>query len=110
MSLWIKADRHLRRTFRGALKLARIENFHFHDLRYTFATPLVQQGSIFTKVQCHLGHKLSIMTQRYVHCEEVEILERYSPHRTWGHTFSTNDTSGRTGTEVRAALTGIALG
>ena len=41
-------DSHLRRAFRGAMKLARIKNFHFHDLRYTFATPLVQSGLIST--------------------------------------------------------------
>ena len=37
-------DSHLRRAFRGAMKLCRIENFHFHDLRHTFATRLVQAG------------------------------------------------------------------
>ena len=27
-------DSHLRRAFRGAMKLCRIENFHFHDRRF----------------------------------------------------------------------------
>ncbi|MEO7156831.1 MAG: site-specific integrase [Vicinamibacterales bacterium] len=60
-------DSHLRRAFRGARKLCRIENFHFHALRHTFATRLVPSGIDLHKVQCLLGHKSSIMTQRYAH-------------------------------------------
>jgi integrase len=76
-------DSHLRRAFRGAMRLGRIENFHFHDLRHTFATRLVQSGIDLYKVQCLLGHKSPIMTQRYAHHypeslrEGVDILERY---------------------------------
>ena len=76
-------DSHLRRAFRGAMKLCRIENFHFHDLRHTFATRLVQSGIDLYKVQCLLGHKSPIMTQRYAHHypeslrEGVEMLEKY---------------------------------
>ena len=76
-------DSHLRRAFRGVLKLCRIENFHFHDLRHTFATRLVQSGIDLYKVQCLLGHKSPIMTQRYAHHypeslrEGVEMLEKY---------------------------------
>jgi len=76
-------DSHLRRAFRGAIRLCRIENFHFHDLRHTFATRLVQSGIDLYKVQCLLGHKSPIMTQRYAHHypeslrEGVEMLERY---------------------------------
>ncbi|MGH7182197.1 MAG: tyrosine-type recombinase/integrase, partial [Nitrospiraceae bacterium] len=66
-----------------AMKLCRIENFHFHDLRHTFATRLVQSGIDLYKVQCLLGHKSPIMTQRYAHHypeslrEGVDRLERY---------------------------------
>lgn len=35
---------HLRRAFRLALKKARIEDFHFHDLRHTFAALWIQSG------------------------------------------------------------------
>ncbi len=48
---------HLRRSFRLALSKAKIENFHFHDLRHTFATRLVQAGVDMYKVQRLLGHK-----------------------------------------------------
>lgn len=58
---------HLRRSFRLALGKAGIDDFHFHDLRHTFATRLVQAGVDLYKVQRLLGHKSPIMTQRYAH-------------------------------------------
>ena len=73
---------HLRRSFRLALSKAKIEEFHFHDLRHTFATRLVQWGIDLYKVQQLLGHKSPIMTQRYAHHypeslrDGVEILDR----------------------------------
>jgi integrase len=73
---------HLRRSFRLALGRAKIEDFHFHDLRHTFATRLVQAGVDLYKVQRLLGHKSPIMTQRYAHHypeslrDGVEILDQ----------------------------------
>lgn len=76
---------HLRRAFRLALKKAGIEDFHFHDLRHTFATRLVQAGIELYKVQRLLGHKSPMMTQRYAHHypeslrDGVEVLDRIKP-------------------------------
>ena len=73
---------HLRRALRIALSRAGLQDVHFHDLRHTFATRLVQAGVDLYKVQRPLGHKSPMMTQRYAHhCEEslrdgVEILDR----------------------------------
>lgn len=73
---------HSRGAFRLGLKKARIEEFHFHDFRHTFATRLVQAGIDLYKVQQLLGHKSSIMTQRYAHHypesfrDGVEMLDR----------------------------------
>jgi integrase len=73
---------HLRRAFRLALHKARLEDVHFHDLRHTFATRLVQAGIDLYKVQRLLGHKSPTMTQRYAHHypeslrDGVEILDR----------------------------------
>jgi integrase len=73
---------NLRRGFLIALKAARIADLHFHDLRHTFATRLVQAGVDLYKVQRLLGHKSPSMTQRYAHHypeslrDGVEILDR----------------------------------
>jgi integrase len=68
-----------------ALKKSRIEDFHFQDLRHTFATRLVQAGVGLYKVQRLLGHKSPMMTQRYAHHypeslrDGVEVLDRIKP-------------------------------
>jgi integrase len=61
------AIRSLRVAFEKTLKKAEIENFHFHDLRHTFATRLVQNGVDLYKVKELLGHKTLAMTTRYAH-------------------------------------------
>jgi integrase len=73
---------NLRRGIIRAVKTARITDLHFHDLRHTFATRLVQAGVDLYKVQRLLGHKSPNMTQRYAHHypeslrDGVEILDR----------------------------------
>jgi integrase len=58
---------NLRRAFRLIVKKSRLDDFHFHDLRHTFATRMVQAGVDLYKVQRLLGHKSPQMTQRYAH-------------------------------------------
>lgn len=58
---------NVRRAFRLILKKAELVDFHFHDLRHTFATRMVQAGVDLYKVQRLLGHKSPQMTQRYAH-------------------------------------------
>ncbi|HEX8949033.1 MAG TPA: site-specific integrase [Dissulfurispiraceae bacterium] len=60
-------DRKVQRAFKMALKAAEIEDFHFHDLRHTFASFHVQSGTDLFVVQKLLGHKDGRMTQRYAH-------------------------------------------
>jgi len=73
---------HLRRALRIALTRADLHDVHFHDLRHTFATRLVQSGVDLYKVQRLLGHKTPMMTQRYAHHypeslrDGVEMLDR----------------------------------
>jgi integrase len=76
---------HLRRALRPVMANAGIVDCHFHDLRHTFATRLVQSGVDLYKVQRLLGHKSPMMTQRYAHHypeslrDGVEILDRCRP-------------------------------
>lgn len=57
----------LKRRFNTALKKAGIRDFHFHDLRHTFASHLVMAGVDIVTVSKLLGHKSLKMTLRYSH-------------------------------------------
>ena len=53
--------------FESACKRAGIKDFHFHDIRHTFATHfLARTKDIFTLSQI-LGHSTVTMTERYAH-------------------------------------------
>lgn len=57
----------LKDAFQKAIEGSGIVNFHFHDLRHTFATRLVQGGVDLYAIQKLLGHKTIRMTERYAH-------------------------------------------
>ena len=57
----------IKKAFASTLKKAKIHNFHFHDLRHTFASHLVMSGVDLTTVKELLGHKDIKMTLRYSH-------------------------------------------
>lgn len=57
----------IKRSFKTALRKAGIRDFHFHDLRHTFASHLVMAGIDITTVKELLGHKTLTMTLRYSH-------------------------------------------
>src|SRR5512139_3983720 len=57
----------VKRSFHTACKKARITDFHFHDLRHTFASHLIMAGVDITTVSRLLGHKSLAMTLRYSH-------------------------------------------
>jgi integrase len=57
----------VKRSFKTALRKAKIRDFHFHDLRHTFASHLVMSGVDITTVKELLGHKTLTMTLRYSH-------------------------------------------
>jgi integrase len=67
--------------FENVVRNAKIENFHFHDLRHTFASNLVMAGVNILTVKELLGHKKLDMTLRYAHLapnygDAVNILDR----------------------------------
>jgi len=53
--------------FNTALKNAGIEDFHFHDLRHTFATHFLVRGGDIRVLQELLGHSNITMTMKYTH-------------------------------------------
>jgi integrase len=58
---------NVKRSFATALRRAKITDFHFHDLRHTFASQLVMAGVDITTIKELLGHKSLTMTLRYAH-------------------------------------------
>ena len=57
----------IRKSFFTALTKSGIINFHFHDLRHTFASQLVMSSVDINTVRELLGHKDIRMTLRYSH-------------------------------------------
>jgi site-specific recombinase XerD len=73
MSVYVCPDatsdtqRDNRRWLEKSAKKAGLRNFHWHDLRHTFASRLVMSGVDIRTVQELLGHKSILMTMRYSH-------------------------------------------
>ena len=65
-----KPYRNIKYAFRKALERAGIDDFHFHDLRHTFASNLVMAGEDLVTVKELLGHKSIQMTMRYSHLSQ----------------------------------------
>ena len=58
---------NLRKSFSTALLKSDIIDFHFHDLRHTFASQLIMSGVDLMTVKDLMGHKSIEMTLRYSH-------------------------------------------
>jgi len=73
-SAWVCPGKHdppsardWREWFEDAVKSAGLEDFHYHDLRHTFASRLVMAGVPLAAVQELMGHRFIVTTQRYSH-------------------------------------------
>lgn len=60
-------------TWREALKRAGIENFRWHDLRHTWASWLVQNGTPMYDLQEMGGWKSTEMVRRYAHLAPAQM-------------------------------------
>ena len=93
----VKGARH---WFDDAVKEAKLENFHWHDLRHTFASRLAMEGAGIRAIQEALGHKSIAMTVRYSHLSPdflQDIVEKLVPPEF--ETEDENRTDTRTDTE-----------
>ena len=90
---WNARGKHLgdiKRSFHTACRIAKIENFRFHDLRHTCASHLAMRGVHMRALQELLGHKDIKMTQRYSHLSPdqlqgaVKLLDDILPSREFG--------------------------
>lgn len=79
-------------VFDEAIQRAGIEDFHFHDLRHTFASRLVMAGVDLRTVQVLMGHKTINMTLRHAHLapdhlkKAVETLDVVKSHNNFHNT------------------------
>jgi site-specific recombinase XerD len=100
----LKGARH---WFEDAVKEAGIEDFHWHDLRHTFASRLAMAGAGIRAIQEALGHKSIAMTVRYSHLSPdfiQDAVDRLAPPQeepAQNRTDTTVDTS-----ELEAMETG----
>jgi integrase len=69
----LKPFSDIKKVWQRALIKSHILDFHFHDLRHTFASQLVMKGADLATVQKLLGHKTINMTLRYAHLSNVHL-------------------------------------
>lgn len=66
----IKVNAH---WFPDALREARVDDFHWHDLRHTYASRLRQKGTGLATIADLLGHRQLVMTRRYAHLNVEDL-------------------------------------
>lgn len=65
-------------AFHTALKIARIEDCHFHDLRHTFASHYMMNEGTLVDLKDILGHANIKQTMRYAHFSKAHKLKSVS--------------------------------
>ena len=69
---------NISKAWGAVVEAAELEDFHWHDLRHTFASWMVIHGESLYKVQVLMGHGSSLMTSRYAHLEPEHLAEAVS--------------------------------
>ncbi len=108
----LKPYQGVKRSFVTAMERAKITDFHFHDLRHTFASQLVMAGVDLAAVKELLGHKDIKMTLRYAHLapahkrRAVEVMGNLLSNPTEQNTSYINCTKTDTQTKKESAYVG----
>jgi integrase len=73
---------NVKRSFDTACKKAEIEDLHFHDLRHTFCTRLIEKGVPVGFVARVAGHSRITTTYRYINQTEdgIRLIEAALNH------------------------------
>lgn len=66
-------DAALRREWDAARAQLNLQHVHFHDLRHTFASWLLQAGADIIYLREFLGHSTLAVTQRYAHLQTTHL-------------------------------------
>jgi integrase len=61
---------YVSRTFKDAVRAAKIQDLRFHDLRHDFATRVRRSGAGIDVIAMLLGHSTLAMATRYAHIED----------------------------------------
>jgi len=83
-----------------AIRKAGIGDFHWHDLRHTFASRLAMAGQGLRAIQEALGHKSIAMTVRYSHLAQdfmLDVVEKLVPKPEPSPSAESTDTTTDTG-------------
>jgi integrase len=56
-----------RAYWESTVQAAELVDFHFHDLRHTFASRAIQRGAPLPELKHLLGHSSRAMVMRYAH-------------------------------------------
>lgn len=75
---WKASPWELRRDFEAARAAVKLPHVHFHDLRHTYASFLVQSGANMKAVKELLGHSTMAMTDRYAHLAAPHLVKAVS--------------------------------
>jgi integrase len=62
-----------RKSWEAALEAGQLGDFHFHDLRHTFASWAVQWGVTLAELKDLLGHATLAMVMRYAHLAPEQL-------------------------------------
>ena len=89
-------DNFISRVFKPALHAASITDFRWHDLRHTFASRLVMDGTDLRTVQELMGHKTIAMTMKYAHLSsghKMDAVQRLANRQRTTQTDATTGTA-----------------